>query len=165
MKKHELLFYTITSTSIGEIALTASEAGLSGVYNCSQPAYRLAQKGVRKDDFFAQAVKQLNEYFAGSRTQFDLTLELAGSPFQIQVWNALQNIPYGTVANYGKIAANIGMPQAARAVGGAISKNPVSIIVPCHRVIGINGKLTGYAGGLATKEWLLNHERCIMPNY
>ncbi len=103
--------------------------------------------------------KQLTEYENGIRKSFDLPLHLKGTEFQKQVWNALLEIPYGETRSYQEIAIRIGKPKALRAVGGACNRNPIGIIVPCHRVIGKNGSLTGYAGGLSYKELLLNHEK------
>lgn len=103
--------------------------------------------------------KQLTEYERGARKVFDLPLHLVGTEFQKQVWNALLEIPYGETRTYQEIAIRIGKPKAVRAVGGACNRNPIGIIVPCHRVIGKNGSLTGYAGGLSYKELLLNHEK------
>ncbi len=102
--------------------------------------------------------QQLNEYFARKRKQFDLDLQSHGTPFQQVVWKALQEIPFGETRTYGEIAASIGNPKAARAVGLANNKNPIPILIPCHRVIGANGQLTGYAGGLKRKEYLLTLE-------
>ncbi|MDO4530376.1 MAG: methylated-DNA--[protein]-cysteine S-methyltransferase [Bacillota bacterium] len=103
--------------------------------------------------------EQLTEYFAGERREFDLPLQPMGTPFQQRVWEALQNIPYGETRTYGEIAKAIGKPGAARAVGMANHKNPIGILIPCHRVIGADGRLTGYAGGLEKKEFLLELER------
>ena len=103
--------------------------------------------------------KQLEEYFAGKRKQFDLPLAPKGTDFQKRVWKALTDIPYGETRTYGKIAAAVGSPKAARAVGMANNKNPIGIIIPCHRVVGADGKLVGYAGGMEKKEWLLNLEQ------
>jgi len=105
-----------------------------------------------------RAANQLQEYFAGKRHTFDLPLAPAGTEFQKNVWNALQAIPYGTTCSYADIAGRIGKPSAARAVGMANNKNPIAIMIPCHRVIGASGKLVGYAGGLRIKEFLLNLE-------
>lgn len=102
---------------------------------------------------------QLEEYFAGNRKQFDLPLAPKGTDFQKRVWKALTDIPYGETRTYGEIAAAVGSPKAARAVGMANNKNPIGIIVPCHRVVGADGKLVGYAGGMEKKEWLLNLEQ------
>jgi methylated-DNA-[protein]-cysteine S-methyltransferase len=103
----------------------------------------------------AEAVRQLREYFHGDRTQFDLPLAPEGTPFQCSVWRRLQDIPYGETISYGELAKRVGNPKASRAVGAANGKNPIPIVIPCHRVIGFNGKLTGFGGGLPTKEALL----------
>mgnify|MGYP001077496500 CR=1 FL=1 len=108
--------------------------------------------------------QQLDEYFQGQRTHFDLPLAQSGTPFQQAVWGALTEIPFAQTASYGQIAHRIDNPKAVRAVGSANGKNNIVIIVPCHRVIGNNGKLTGYGGGLWRKEWLLNHERQILES-
>jgi methylated-DNA-[protein]-cysteine S-methyltransferase len=107
----------------------------------------------------ARAATQLREYFAGERRLFDLPLAPDGTGFQRLVWAALEQIPYGVTRSYGELARAIGRPAASRAVGTANSRNPISIIVPCHRVIGANGALTGYAGGMRAKQWLLDHEQ------
>ena len=111
------------------------------------------------DDAFADAVAQLEAYFAGDLLEFDLDLDLVGTEFQRRVWSALLTIPYGETRSYGQIAAQVGAPNASRAVGLANGHNPIGIIVPCHRVIGANGSLTGYGGGLARKKHLLEMER------
>jgi methylated-DNA-[protein]-cysteine S-methyltransferase len=102
---------------------------------------------------------QLREYFAGERREFDVELAAKGTPFQQRVWDSLMAIPYGELRSYGDVAKAIGRPAASRAVGAANGRNPIAIIVPCHRVIGASGNLTGYGGGLPTKKWLLEHER------
>lgn len=109
------------------------------------------------------AAAQLREYLAGERTAFDLTLAAVGTPFQHRVWDALCQIPYGRTESYGQLAVRIGQPTASRAVGLANGRNPIAIVVPCHRVIGGSGTLTGYAGGLERKRWLLDHERRDQP--
>jgi methylated-DNA-[protein]-cysteine S-methyltransferase len=107
----------------------------------------------------AAAAQQLREYFSGQRQSFDLPLQPAwGTPFQHDVWQALQRIPFGRTSTYGDIARDIGNPKAVRAVGAAIGQNPLTIVVPCHRVVGANGSLTGFAGGLDRKQYLLSHE-------
>ncbi len=106
-------------------------------------------------------VRQLTEYFRGERTTFDLPLEFHGTEFQKSVWRALLEVPFGKTASYRDIAARVGNPKAVRAVGGANGKNPISIVAPCHRIIGSNGTLTGYGGGLWRKEWLLAHEKTM----
>ena len=109
------------------------------------------------------AARQLTAYFAGELRVFDLPLRLEGTAFQLQCWQALQTIPYGETISYGDQARRIGRPKAVRAVGGANHHNPISIVVPCHRVIGTDGSLTGYGGGLDKKAWLLHHERRNTP--
>lgn len=111
-----------------------------------------------------EVLTQLEEYFAGHRRKFNLTLDYHGTSFQKSVWSALQEIPYGTTCSYSDIARAIGKPRSYRAVGQAIHQNPVSIIIPCHRVIGKNGKLVGFAGGLSIKKWLLDFEKQVMLN-
>ncbi len=101
----------------------------------------------------------MGEYFAGRRTTFDIPLDLRGTEFQVTVWRALAEIPFGQTSTYGEQAARIGRPSAARAVGAANGRNPVSIVLPCHRIVGKDGSLTGFAGGLDTKQYLLDHER------
>ncbi|SEB43149.1 methylated-DNA-[protein]-cysteine S-methyltransferase [Paramicrobacterium humi] len=118
-----------------------------------------AELGVRDDDAFAAPIEQLNEYFAGERTQFDLTLDAQGNDFQKRVWVQLLAIPYGQTRSYGQLAADLGDPNLSRAVGSANGRNPISIIVPCHRVIGADGSLTGYGGGIERKRFLLALER------
>ena len=115
----------------------------------------------RSTPVLVRTAQQLAEYFAGTRTVFDLPLAPQGSGFQERVWHQLLAIPYGTTRSYGEIARAIGRPSASRAVGTANGANPIAIIVPCHRVIGQNGSLTGYAGGLPIKRWLLDHEARI----
>lgn len=111
---------------------------------------------------FSDARDQLSAYFEGDLTEFDLELDASGTPFQKRVWDALLTIPFGKTASYVDIARKVGTPNASRAVGGANSRNPISIVVPCHRVIGASGKLTGYAGGLDRKKKLLDHEAEVL---
>jgi len=145
---------------VGPLTLVATGGALSGLY-MEQQRYRPGEEtfGERDDSLFAEAVEQLAEYFAGDRTEFDLPLALSGTVFQRTVWSALREIPYGETVSYGEIAMRIGRPTAARAVGLANGKNPVGIIVPCHRVVGSTGDLTGYGGGLDRKRHLLDFER------
>ena len=110
------------------------------------------------DDVIREAISQLNEYFEGERKEFNLPLMPDGTPFQKQVWQSLLEIPYGATRTYSEIATGVGRPDAVRATATAIGANPLSILIPCHRVIGKNGTLTGYAGGLDAKRFLLNHE-------
>ncbi len=152
--------WTSVDSPIGPLLLTASDRGLTGVY---MEVHRHGPGGPRlgweRDDAaFATAHRQLDEYFAGERTSFDLPLDPVGTPFQLVVWEVLRTIPYGEVRSYGEIAVQIGRPGAARAVGLANGRNPISIIVPCHRVIGASGALTGYGGGLERKQHLLQLE-------
>ena len=114
------------------------------------------------DDLCQLATKQLDEYFVGKRTSFDLPLQPKGTDFQLKAWVALTTIPYGETISYGEQAKRMDNPKAVRAVGGANGKNPFSIVVPCHRVIGANGTLTGYTGGMNRKEWLLDFERSVI---
>ncbi|MXW63669.1 MAG: methylated-DNA--[protein]-cysteine S-methyltransferase [Bacteroidetes bacterium SB0662_bin_6] len=115
------------------------------------------------DPLAEQLARELSEWFAGARRDFDLPLALRGTPFQRSVWEALRAIPYGAVQSYGELAKSLGKPDAVRAVGAANGRNPVSIVVPCHRVIGANGSLTGYAGGLERKRFLLALEQGQAP--
>jgi methylated-DNA-[protein]-cysteine S-methyltransferase len=108
------------------------------------------------------AIAQLDEYFAGYRRDFELPLDLQGTEFQIAAWNALAEIPYGRTASYGQQAASIGRPKAVRAIGGANGRNPVAIVLPCHRIVGADGSLTGFGGGIEVKKWLLDHEQSIL---
>jgi len=107
--------------------------------------------------------EQLKEYFAGMRTTFDLPLEPSGTAFQLNVWQLLRTIPYGVTTSYGELARRLGEPKASRAVGAANGANPIPIIVPCHRVVGSRGELTGFGGGIERKRWLLEHEGALIP--
>ena len=143
-------------TPIGQLWITETDAGISAI-GYQEPCG--ASLAYCETDVLRQAAVQLSEYFAGTRKSFTLRLCLKGTPFQQAVWNALLEIPYGETRSYQQIAKAIGRPNAYRAVGGANHKNPVMIVVPCHRVIGADGQLTGYASGLAVKERLLQLER------
>ena len=114
--------------------------------------------GQTNDGWFADIIGQLRAYFDGDLTEFEIPIRLDGTDFQREVWSHLRDIPYGETISYGELARRVGSPKASRAVGLANGRNPVSIIVPCHRVIGSNGQLTGYGGGLERKTWLLDHE-------
>jgi methylated-DNA-[protein]-cysteine S-methyltransferase len=120
------------------------------------------REGVESCPLVEEAIRQLTEYFAQERRDFDLPLEMDGTPFQRLVWEQLLTIPYGKTGSYMDIANALGNPKAIRAVGAANGQNPISIIVPCHRIIGSNGKLIGYGGGLWRKEWLLRHEGALL---
>ncbi len=149
---------------IGPLLLVADDADrLCGLYTAGHRRGPATAPG-RPDGggVLAAAADQLAEYFAGERTAFALPLGLVGSAWQLRVWDALTRIPYGTTATYGALAATLDVPPgAARAVGSANARNPVSIVVPCHRVVGASGALTGYAGGLAAKQALLEHEGAV----
>lgn len=148
-----IFFY---STIVGKIAIVAQGNAITGVSFCDKAAPQDAD--LQETDVIRNAARQLTEYFAGQRKTFDLILAPEGSAFQQSVWQVLQKIPYGTTSSYKDIARQIGQPKACRAVGMANNKNPIAIIIPCHRVIGSNGKLVGYAGGLSVKETLLKLE-------
>jgi methylated-DNA-[protein]-cysteine S-methyltransferase len=154
--------YTIVDSPIGPLTLMACDGILAGVHMHEQ-RHRPAPSafGRREDALFTEATRQLEEYFAGRRTVFDVPRTMVGTPFQRLVWDALCDIPYGETVSYGQLADRIGQPTASRAVGLANGRNPISIIVPCHRVIGANGSLTGYGGGLARKQHLLAFEQRI----
>ena len=144
------------SSPLGPVRLIARDGSLCGVYMADQIA-PVATLGP-DDPVLRRAAQQLGEYFAGTRRDFDLPLHACGTDFQRTVWHALRQIAYGVTCSYADLAAAIGQPTASRAVGGANSRNPLSIVVPCHRVIGHHGALTGYAGGPEAKRWLLGHE-------
>ncbi len=151
------VYFTTMKTPIGEIRLLSDGKSLTGLYMGSYGP-RPTKAWVRGGALLETAEKQLHEYFGGQRKDFDLPLAAEGTQFQKKVWDALCDIPYGQTISYGEQARRIGLPDAARAVGAANGSNPISIIVPCHRVIGASGKLTGYGGGLPRKQWLLEHE-------
>lgn len=152
--------FTEIESPIGAITLTASERGLRSVWIQKTDKNKPNLEGMKRDDVYLRdAAKQLQAYFAGELTRFELILDAGiGTDFQQQVWQALCTIPFGETASYGDIARHIKAPKAVRAVGAANGKNPLAIVVPCHRVIGANGSLTGYAGGIDNKRWLLAHE-------
>lgn len=150
------------ASPVGELTLVASEQGLRAVLWAEERAGRVMLPERRDDPahgVLAQAMRQLSQYFAGERHVFDLPLDPVGTAFQKAVWTGLNAIPYGETRSYAALATAIGRPGASRAVGAANGRNPLSIVTPCHRVIGANGTLTGFAGGLAVKQWLLAHER------
>jgi methylated-DNA-[protein]-cysteine S-methyltransferase len=145
---------------IGELLLAGDESGLHRV---SMSPFATGEAWTRDDELFGDAREQLEQYFRGERREFDLPLKLDGNSFELSVWGALREIPYGETVSYGHIARGIGHPDAPRAVGAANGRNPVAIIVPCHRVIGANGNLTGYGGGLDRKRFLLDLEAGVLP--
>ena len=150
--------YKTIPSPVGQLTLVASAQGLSAVIWENDTPGRVSVGALEENmahPLLVEAERQLNAYFAGTLTMFSLPLDFAGTDFQVQVWRTLCTIPYGKTRSYGEIAAQIGRPAAVRAVGAANGKNPISIIAPCHRVIGSNGKLTGFAGGLEAKAFLL----------
>jgi len=155
-----MIHYRIYASPLGDLLLAASERGLCGLYFDEHRHFKGPQGWVASidDPHLLRAAAQLDEYFAGRRQAFDLALDLAGTPFQRKVWEGLSRVPYGATASYLGHAQAVGAGHAVRAVGTAIGRNPVSIIVPCHRVVGGSGALTGYAGGLERKRYLLAFE-------
>jgi len=155
-------------SAVGELVLTASDTALTGVFfpTSRRGPPSIEREGWTEDDgrnaILARARQQLTEYFGRTRTTFDLPLEALGSAFEHRVWNALRTIPYGTTLSYSELARRLGDVYATRAVGAANAKNPIPIIVPCHRVVGARGELTGFGGGLDRKRWLLEHEGALM---
>jgi methylated-DNA-[protein]-cysteine S-methyltransferase len=165
--RDDTVFQT-TPSPVGELLLAASAGALVGVYfephRWGPSASEVA--GWRRDDadgVLAAARTQLAAYFAGELTAFDLPLAPRGTDFQQRVWGALRAIPYGATTSYGELARRLGDPHATRAVGAANGRNPLSIVVPCHRVIGADGALTGFGGGIERKRWLLAHEQRHAP--
>jgi methylated-DNA-[protein]-cysteine S-methyltransferase len=158
-------FRAIHQSPVGPLVLVGAGTALRGLY-VGQPPRPEGEGLVETDSIgetpLAPVAEQLDEYFAGRRRSFDLQLDLSGTPFQRLVWNALRQVAYGATTTYGELAAALGRPGAARAVGAANARNPISIVVPCHRVIGANGALTGYGGGLDTKRRLLDLERAVV---
>ncbi|MET9921464.1 methylated-DNA--[protein]-cysteine S-methyltransferase [Streptomyces sp. NPDC006435] len=151
--------HTVVDSPYGPLTLVATDGTLSGLYMTGQ-RHRPPEETFGEPDPrpFAETVRQLDAYFAGELHEFDLPLHLDGTPFQRSVWEQLRHIPYGETRSYGELAEILGKPGASRAVGLANGKNPVGIIVPCHRVIGASGGLTGYGGGLDRKQRLLAFE-------
>jgi methylated-DNA-[protein]-cysteine S-methyltransferase len=153
-------YFTKVPSPIGELLLLGDGEKLNALYMNEANDYSARAAGSTRDDAaFAAAAEQLDAYFAGDLTRFELELEPIGTPFRTSVWQALTEIPYGETRSYGEIAARIGNPKASRAVGMANNTNPIAVIIPCHRVVGSNGALVGYAGGLERKQLLLDLER------
>lgn len=173
-----MLYRTTTPTPIGPLTLLASDDGVVAIRwdtetsdrepDAHNPVDRklagetIVDVAASEHRTLDRAVTQLLEYFAGARTEFDLPLDPDGTAFQHEAWAALRRIPFGTTVSYGEQATMMGDRNKARAVGAANGKNPIPIVVPCHRVVGSNGHLTGFAGGLDTKAWLLDHERNVV---
>jgi methylated-DNA-[protein]-cysteine S-methyltransferase len=165
MDTNQTLWTTTLESPLGQLRAFATDQGLRALLlpKNDVDSYPLDPEPVEhlKHPTFAGLARQLAEYFAGSRQQFDLPLDLVGTEFQRLAWDALQTIPYGSTRSYSQQAAAIDRPRAVRAIGAANGRNPVSIIVPCHRVVGANGSLTGYAGGVDVKRFLLEHEQTL----
>ena len=158
--------YTTVDSPIGELLLVGDEQGLRGLYMETRRHPPRLEPGWRHDPAsFAAATAQLEEYFAGERTEFELPLAPAGTPFQQRVWAMLREIPFGETTTYGALAERLGSPRVVRAVGMANGRNPISIVVPCHRVIGAGGALVGYGGGLERKRALLAHEAEVTAGF
>lgn len=152
--------HTVIDSPIDPITLVAEDGLLCGLFMSTHKGRPDDEMfGDRDHSAFAQVIEELGEYFSGDRKEFTVPLAPVGNEFQKLVWNALRTIPYGETASYGEIAKRIGRPGAARVVGMTNGQNPISIVVPCHRVIGANGKLVGYGGGLERKKFLLELER------
>ena len=147
---------------IGDVLFVADDSGL---LECQLPGLFAPREDLSTTELgaitLAKAAQQLEAYFAGELTRFDLPLVPTGTAFQLRVWWALADIPYAKTESYGSVAARVGNPKASRAVGMANNKNPLAIVIPCHRVIGANGRLVGYGGGLSMKDWLLRHEQNV----
>jgi methylated-DNA-[protein]-cysteine S-methyltransferase len=155
-------FWTIYESPLGPLTLSGEAGVLRGMWF---PGRSAALDEARRDPaLFADATAQLEQYFRGERTRFELVLELTGTPFQRRVWEALREIPYGATVSYGELAETIGRADRVRAVGAAVGRTPVPIIVPCHRVIGADGSLTGYGGGLQRKRALLDLETATVAD-
>ena len=168
MQTKPTLHSTTHATPVGELTLVASDQGLRAIL---WPKLSTARAGIHPmprrtpgHPILMQAAAQLDGYFAGSRTTFEIPLDLQGTRFQLAAWRSLARIPFGTTTSYGRQAAAHGSPKAARALGAANGANPVCIVLPCHRVIGADGSLTGFGGGLPTKQWLLDHEARVLAS-
>lgn len=159
--KTKKLVYKTSATPVGKLTLVACDEGLRAILWEHDDPRRVPLGDMTQDDshpLLREADRQLQAYFSGALKQFSLKLAAEGTPFQKSVWEALTRIPYGETRSYAEIARQVGRPLAVRAVGAANGRNPISIVVPCHRVIGSNGRLTGFAGGLDAKAWLLAKE-------
>jgi methylated-DNA-[protein]-cysteine S-methyltransferase len=146
----------IIDSPIGDLLLTATDGSLTGLL---MEPFDVPYSTRRRDPALTAARRQLDAYFAGKRTTFDISLAPGGTPFQAEVWRTLRDVPYGETITYAELARRVGRPGHFRAVGSANGRNPISIIIPCHRIVGSDGSLTGYGGGIERKRWLLDHER------
>ena len=152
--------YATVHSPIGELVVWGENGSLTGLsFTDSRKAAAVDPSWQHDDAAFAEVAEQLRAYFAGELTRFELDLEPHGTQFQRRVWDALLEIPYGSTTTYAQLASELGDPRGTRAVGLANGRNPIAIIIPCHRVIGSNGSLTGYGGGLERKRWLIEHDR------
>lgn len=167
VKEQNLISYLEHPSPLGKLLIAATDVGISGIYFEEHKYFKVkddwqhADADTKAARYLAQAARQLDEYFAGRRMRFDVPLDLFGTDFQQAVWQQLSAIPFGASISYAEHAKNLDKPKAMRAVGAAIGKNPVSIIVPCHRVLGASGAVTGYAGGLERKKFLLALEGIV----
>ncbi|MEM9092667.1 MAG: methylated-DNA--[protein]-cysteine S-methyltransferase [Cyanobacteria bacterium P01_F01_bin.53] len=164
MTSNNVTYYTWIESPVGDLLLTSNGQSLTGLYLKGQkhfPEMEDSWKNTTDLEIFTQVQAQLTEYFTHKRETFDIPLAPQGTPFQKEVWLSLHQIPFGETSSYGTLAQQLGKPGGARAVGAANGRNPISIIVPCHRVIASNGKMTGYAGGIDRKQWLLRHEQKV----
>jgi len=165
MNEFASIVFSYHSSPVGELLLTWHEDALTSLSMAEHNGKEAArpQPGWRRDDSALRTVHdQLRAFFAGELRAFELPLRMAGTPFQRLVWDGLLTIPFGATLSYAELARRIGRPGASRAVGAANGQNPIAIVVPCHRVIGADGTLTGYGGGLDRKEWLLQHEASVL---
>lgn len=166
MQTNTSLYSTRHKTPVGELTLVASDRGLRAIMWPDSPVGRssipVRPRPQSDHPILRRTANQLDEYFAGTRVRFDLPLDLEGTRFQLAAWRSLADIPFGMTTTYGRQAAALGTPTASRAVGAANGANPVCIVLPCHRVIGADGSLTGFGGGLPVKQWLLDHEARVL---
>jgi methylated-DNA-[protein]-cysteine S-methyltransferase len=161
----EDVFWWRIDSPVGGLRLLAGGDGLREISfeRGRRPKPELPDGATRSARPFSEAIRQLDAYFAGELETFDLALAPEGTPLQLDVWRLLAKIPYGETTSYGELARRLGRPDAARAVGAANGGNPIPIVIPCHRVVGANGSLTGFGGGLEAKRWLLRHEAARRP--
>ena len=156
------MFYCFMDSPVGELFLAGDQEGLKYINFPKEKKPVNPEPGwMEMPAFFTSAVSELKEYFSGKRQQFSIDIQPEGTAFQLSVWRALQEIPYGKTVSYGELAQQVGNPKASRAVGAANGANPIPIIIPCHRAIGASGDLTGFGGGLETKQFLLELEKAI----
>jgi methylated-DNA-[protein]-cysteine S-methyltransferase len=160
------IYFHVIQSPIGDLSLVSDGESLSGLFMSDHKGGPRLESGWQHGETrFDALCAQLTAYFAGDLREFDVPLAPHGTDFQMKVWQELRRIPFGETISYGELARRIGQPTASRAVGAANGQNPISIIVPCHRVIGANGTLTGYGGGIERKKWLLEHEAAAMRSH